>query len=290
MSARDRLSTRKSTSLRRSGGTVPPRPVFHVFVEGKVTELEYLDWLADLDGIRNHVSLIVENPSNSPFHVVNAAAGVQAEPGDESWAVFDVEAPQPHGDLHKAIELAGKSQVSTAISNPCFELWLILHEQEQTAYLSTKEAQSLQRQLTGATNKHLPPGYGFTTEQLDKACSRAKALRTRHAGNGTHFPEDNPSTTVDQLVTHVLDAATRIGWEDLARAEQRVTVQVQGPAYFPAVTVNGLPLPRDAFPSNCYDDDALRQAVITHLDSFNAGINHSGWLIEVASGAEQPGS
>ncbi len=269
---------------------MPQRPVFHVFVEGEVTEREYFVWLAGLDGIRTHVRLVVENPSNSPFHVVDAAAEAQAEPGDESWAVFDVEAPERHGDLDKAIELANKSQVSTAISNPCFELWLILHEQDQTAYLSTKEAQCLQRQLTGATDKHLPLSQVFSIEHLHKACSRAKTIRKRHAGNGTDFPADNPSTTVDRLVTHVLDAAERIRWNELARAQQRVTVQVQGPPYHTAVTVNGLPLPCEAFPPDCYDDDALRQAVVTYLDSLIEGSDHSGWPIEVTSAPVQPGS
>lgn len=290
MSARDRRSTRKSSSLRRAGGTVPPQPVFHIFVEGAVTEQEYLDWLAGLDGIRPHVRLLVETPSNSPSHIVKAAAKAQAEPGDETWAVFDVEAPQPHRDLHEALDLAGEHQVSTAISNPCFELWLVLQEQEQASYLSTKEAQDLLRRLTRATDKHLPPRHGFSIEHLHQACSRAASLRERHTANGTSFPEDNPSTTVDRLVTRVLDAAARISWNRLARAQQLVTVQVQGPRYHPAVTVNGLPLPHDAYPPDCRDTDALRQAVVAYLDSLIAGSDHSGWTIQVTSAADQSGS
>lgn len=88
----------------------------------------------------------------------------------------------------------------------------------------------------------------------------------------------------------MLDAAARISWNRLARAQQLVTVQVQGPRYHPAVTVNGLPLPHDACPPDCWDADALRQAVVAYLDSLIAGSDHSGWTIQVTSAADQSGS
>jgi RloB-like protein len=45
---------------------------------------------------------------------------------DELWCVLDVD---QFSDLHKAAALARKSSIPTklVVSNPCFELWLLLH-------------------------------------------------------------------------------------------------------------------------------------------------------------------
>ncbi|MDO5287754.1 MAG: RloB family protein, partial [Actinomycetia bacterium] len=53
---------------------------------------------------------------------------------DEYWCVFDVEAPKPHGDLRKALEGAKGGRIRLAVSNPCFELWLLLHHGSQASY------------------------------------------------------------------------------------------------------------------------------------------------------------
>jgi len=41
------------------------------------------------------------------------------------------------------------------VSNPCFELWLILHFQDHAAWLDNNEARRLRRQLDGSSDKGL---------------------------------------------------------------------------------------------------------------------------------------
>jgi hypothetical protein len=50
---------------------------------------------------------------------------------DEFWCVFDVEWPINHPNLHDALDRARRNDIQLAISNPCFELWLILEMQDQ---------------------------------------------------------------------------------------------------------------------------------------------------------------
>ncbi len=90
---------------------------------------------------------------------------------DECWCVFDVEAAQPHPNLEPAVRLAEQNGIRLAISNPCFELWLILHHQDRTAYVTTSAAEKLSR-----------------------------SLDERHERNQTTFPRNNPSSTMHRLL------------------------------------------------------------------------------------------
>ena len=56
---------------------------------------------------------------------------------DEVWCIFDRD---DHHRFDEATRVAKKAGIRTAISNPCFELWLILHARQQTAFISTSDA------------------------------------------------------------------------------------------------------------------------------------------------------
>ncbi|MFT7647504.1 MAG: hypothetical protein ACI8Y4_002253 [Candidatus Poriferisodalaceae bacterium] len=51
---------------------------------------------------------------------------------DEIWCVFDTD---EHPNLEQAVAEAADSNIRTARSNPCFELWLVLHVADQTAHV-----------------------------------------------------------------------------------------------------------------------------------------------------------
>lgn len=120
---------------------------------------------------------------------------------DEIWCVFDVESPKSHPNLLNAIALAKKNGINLAISNPCFELWLILHFEDQTAYLTTSQAESKSRRLDGRDGKRINPDLYLENRQI--AAERAVYLRKRHEGNSTLFPQDNPSSSMVDLLLSV---------------------------------------------------------------------------------------
>jgi hypothetical protein len=82
---------------------------------------------------------------SNPRSVVRAAkeAANEIGPFDEVWVVFDTEGPQNPERLNaarSAVEDARQLGYKTAISNPCFEYWLILHFENCTATLEDNEA------------------------------------------------------------------------------------------------------------------------------------------------------
>lgn len=117
---------------------------------------------------------------------------------DEFWCVFDVEWPRNHPGLKDAIERASQNSIQLAVSNPCFELWLILHFQDQSAWLDNDGARRLRRRLDGSSDKGLDAAkYMALTRD---AARRAVELDTRHLRNGTAFPHDNPSSGMHLLL------------------------------------------------------------------------------------------
>ena len=127
---------RRSGSLRRQVGGRDPKRTFLVFCEGEKTEPAYLKALKREPAVRDVASVDIRVDEGTggavPLTLVEAAAEARArssgEDGeiDEVWCVFDVEWPQNHPNLKRALALARESGVRVAVSNPCFELWLAL--------------------------------------------------------------------------------------------------------------------------------------------------------------------
>lgn len=118
---------------------------------------------------------------------------------DQIWVVFDVD---EHPKLAEAHQQARSNHLNVAQSNPCFELWALLHFQDQTAELTRHHAQRLCRQHMPGYEKLLP--YAQLSGRVEAACARAEQLREQHTRNGT--ARGNPSTDVDFLVRVMLGA------------------------------------------------------------------------------------
>lgn len=204
MSAKDR--GRRGKNLKRSTETRRIRTTFRVYAEGVSTEPEYIDALKRLPEFANAVSVEVsiEEAGATPMHLVESACADKRRANldiDFYWCMFDVEYPQPHPYLDRARQMANDNGVHLAISNPCFEIWLILHHRQHGGHLTTDEAIQLRRRLDGSDGKHLDGS--LYTRLTDNAIRRAQALRKRHQLDGTEFPGDNPSSSVDKFVTHI---------------------------------------------------------------------------------------
>jgi hypothetical protein len=115
--------------------------------------------------------------------------------------VFDVEWPRNHPGLGEAVQQARVNGVNLAVSNPCFELWLILHFQDHTAWLDNNQARRLRRQLDGSGDKGLDAAR-YMPLAAD-AARRGADLDSRHLRDGTVFPQDNPSSGMHRLLAAV---------------------------------------------------------------------------------------
>lgn len=134
-------------SLERKTGFRDGRMII-IATEGSVTEVAYFTQLNDaaiLSSNKFQIKVIapVENKS-SPDHVLRSLSNFkrqyQIKADDELWMVIDRDrwTVQMLSDIQSQCK---QKRIGLCISNPCFELWLILHYQELTAVPS--EIQSM---------------------------------------------------------------------------------------------------------------------------------------------------
>ncbi|MFE0531264.1 RloB family protein [Micromonospora parva] len=184
--------------------TIAQRPELHtvvVFCEGKNSEPDYINGLKKLPEIAANTALNLEiHPEQGvPLTLVRMAVDRLADPEvDECWCIFDVEWPKNHPNLFDARQLAQAKGVGLVISNPCFEIWLILHHRDLTKFLSTAEAESMSRKLDGRAGKSIDSAIYMPL--LKQAARRAEQLEQRHTRNSTAFPDDNPSSGMHHLL------------------------------------------------------------------------------------------
>ncbi len=107
-----------------------------IVCEGANTEKQYFEQFAEFHH-NSLVDVIVEGGKGVPFSVVQAAKKLRDDAASEAlarrmntseyqsvWCVFDFdEHPNPNG----AKKMATDNGMEVAMSNPCFELWLLLH-------------------------------------------------------------------------------------------------------------------------------------------------------------------
>ena len=197
--------------LKRRVAIRKPRKTLLIFCEGEQTEPDYLDALKRQPSVREKaaVDLRVErgHGGSVPLTLVEMARTAQRkaeeEEGeiDEVWCVFDVEWPRNHPGLLEAVQQASQAGINLAVSNPCFEIWLILHFQDQSAWLDNDDARHLRKRLDGSTAKEIEPARYMSS--YEEAARRAFELDQRHEGNGTSFPHNNPSTGMHHLIAAV---------------------------------------------------------------------------------------
>jgi hypothetical protein len=186
MTSRRRLDDR---SIRRRGPTRDPKHRVLIVCEGRETERGYFK--AFQHEVRNpRVHVEVARETGVPRTVVEEAIRLKREAEgdakrqrdenllwDEVWGVFDVD---EHPHLDQARQLAEHHGIALAVSNPCFELWALLHFQDQRAHIERHKARvALQGRLPGYDKAldfpKVHPGYSDASrraEQLDRDAER----------------------------------------------------------------------------------------------------------------------
>lgn len=201
---------RSAKPLRRGRPQADERKRFVIYCEGEVTEPMYFKALAALPEIRRTAALDIRGLGYGPRQLVAEARDARRTDAEakgrhvEYWCVFDVEAPDPHHGLIDAIQMARDNGIHVAISNPCFELWLILHYAEHRRWLDTQAARSIRRRHDGSAGQGLDTGDYM--QRRDTASSRAQRLAEMHERDGRGIPDNNPSSNAYRLLQAVEEA------------------------------------------------------------------------------------
>lgn len=179
--------------------------------QGKVTEPAYFDCVRR---VYRQVVVVVKDCPKSPQQMLDAAIAEQAKAAksredrfDSTWIVFDAEERPDEAILRALRQRAGQHDIRLAWSNPCFEVWLLLHLTFSQAQLFNAD-QALRQLAT------LLPGYAKDQRAAERsiatlipkiatALTHAQRLRDGHAARGAdEFP--NPATDVDLLVREII--------------------------------------------------------------------------------------
>ena len=211
---------RSTPNLKRKNPRLEPKRRFILFCEGEKTEIEYFNALRrtcskTLIALEAHGGVGV--PKTIASKAIEEARSLGLTPKsrrkkdsyeerDQVWAIFDRD-DHPHFD--EAVRDCESQNVGVARSNPCFELWLILHEQN---YDRAEHRHAMQKLLAQLRSEYDPDGAKTPkcddlVKRVEEAERRAeRGLRNRETGGD---PYGNPSTTVGRL-THAIREADRL--------------------------------------------------------------------------------
>lgn len=202
------------------------KPTVLIFCEGEKTERQYFEKFAHQH--RNSLIRVeVVKKTGVPLPLVKNAieykkenetqAKREKDPNiayDSVWCVFDVD---NHPRVAEAKKLANDNKIQVAISNPCFELWLVLHFQESPGKKSCRQFQSLLKNLDPSyANDSKSVDFSKYAPGYDQAVERAKRLDAIAQTAGT--PGDNPTTNVYELTELILKGSTEAAGESSVAA------------------------------------------------------------------------
>lgn len=195
----------RSDVLRRRKPRMERRDRILIVCEGRATEPGYFRSLRH-ELRAGPIVIKIDDESGVPKTLVERAVEMKKEAErdakregdsnlryDEVWCVFDVDT---HPNLPAALQQAAANRISVALSNPCFEIWILLHFRDYRAALDSSQAAKHE------CGEHLPRYDGHITyaELKDKyqvAVDRAKALNAWQETCGN--AGGNPSTNVHKL-------------------------------------------------------------------------------------------
>ena len=203
-------------SLSRRRPTKEPLPVVYIYCEGKVTEPNYIN--SFFQEFCKEKRKIIPDPIKAagvPYTLVEKCikkkeelriAGRRDSLQRRScvWAVFDVDI---HPNLPEAIELARANDIPFSLSNPCIEIWGMMH-------LSVYERPGGRHEAQAALATAMPPYHHEKSPTIPWDVCRDKvktAIWNSHTSIARRSEERseahgaNPSTTFHELLGFLSD-------------------------------------------------------------------------------------
>jgi len=201
LSKRDQRDT-----LRRRRAFRPPLPRFLIVCEGTLTEPGYFQETRHLE--RSVIELEI-SPGGAPKALVERAVEKKKTAErlaksrkdsnlryDQVWCVFDVD---EHRLIPEAKQQARDNGIELAISNPCFELWALLHFRAQRAHIERGPLHHECKKCMPGYEKQLPSAQPHPL--CDDALGRARDLDQWQSSRGCEGA--NPSTGVYRLMERI---------------------------------------------------------------------------------------
>lgn len=202
------MANRRSGAPHRAIRRTGVLPEILVFTEGERTEVQYLThwWRRHRESVRVTIDPFHGGPLQLVRHAVarQKADKIDERKGrgrapSEIWCMFDID---EHPHLPDSLQLARDHGIRTAVSNPCFEVWYLLHFQDRAAWIDRHSAQADAGGYVSRAKSLTPDDLNLLVQRYEVARGRAQHLARRHEANGNPAG-DNPSSTVCELVDSI---------------------------------------------------------------------------------------
>ncbi|PSL08900.1 RloB-like protein [Marinobacterium halophilum] len=197
------------------------KPILHIFCEGEKTERIYFNGYLRENHPNNRrlkVVKVEKTNKNTPVQLVEVAIELKDKKttpdNDVFWVVYDRESKSKYSDsLHKqALSKAKAKSINVAMSNVCFELWILLHLSESYAayssYTDLIRKSPLKEKLKSlGLNKYEKADdkvFDLICKNIGTARERAENMNQRTIDSSYHDEKEphmlNPYTNINDLL------------------------------------------------------------------------------------------
>jgi hypothetical protein len=161
------------------------RPIFFVFCEGK-TEETYINYLRFQYRLPIEIRVKKKGGDINERYINSIKSNHTKHKKDEIFLIYDFDIPEIDTKLRQI------KNVTLLLSNPCFELWYLLHYKSQSAELTSSRCLSeLEKHIDGYKKGILNASLKeVLSTNKDEAIKRAESLKV----------EKNPSTSIYVLI------------------------------------------------------------------------------------------
>lgn len=200
--------------LKRKKPVIPSRDSILIVCEGAVTEPKYLESVKSIYGISSaQVKVTGEECGSSPKSIVEYAKE-ESKNGyfDKVYCVFDKD---KHESFNEAIAQIGSLEKSkkrpsfrAIVSNPCFEIWLLIHFVYTTKNYASIPGRSICEQVISDLKKYFPGYrkgckciYEIVSPRQDVAIINAKKLKEYIESSGATSPMTDMYELIEKLIS-----------------------------------------------------------------------------------------
>lgn len=188
------------------------RKLILIGVEGdNKTEKQYFNHFNRLQG--KYSIRFANGNETDPINIVEnikkailKAGGDSFGNGDYAFAVFDTDvAPEKEQAIAKAKQIAKGTGIKLVLSNPCFEVWFVLHfECSSAAYPTSDHVIKKLRTFISNYEKN-EDVYNLLENNIESAIEGAEYLRKTHINCGNKkIIDQNPMTDVDVIIKKLI--------------------------------------------------------------------------------------
>lgn len=191
------LVQRKARPLTRDAVSLRDDRLFIIACDDTYAPKQYFGFF-NITRVKVHV-VPTEDGTSAAKYVLERLLNFDHEVDDELWMLLDTDhciAGNHFKSFNAAITDARQRGIKVALSKPCFELWLLLHHEEESAVTALKNAQETEialRKKLGQYDKRNLKQEHYPLASVYKACQRAEKL------DGVVKSGDNPSDNISQV-------------------------------------------------------------------------------------------